>query len=83
MADAMLNEASLAYAESYPIEDEIVTAARDRGRELGCVPIGPAGAATLRVLAAAVGAPRRGRGRHRRRRLGPVPAARHGRRTAS
>ena len=56
MADAMLNEASLAYAESYPIEDAIVTAARDRGRELGCVPIGPAGAATLRVLAAAVGA---------------------------
>ena len=56
MADAMLNEASLAYAESFPVEDEIVIGARDRGRELGCVPIGPAGGATLRVLAAATGA---------------------------
>ena len=56
MADAMLNEASLAYAESFPVEDEIIIGARDRGRELGCVPIGPAGGATLRVLAAATGA---------------------------
>jgi predicted O-methyltransferase YrrM len=56
MADAMLNETSLAYAESFVPEDEIVAAARDRGRELGCVPIGPAGGAALRVLAAATGA---------------------------
>ena len=56
MADAMLNETSLSYAESFPAEDDITTAARDRARELGCVPIGPAGAATLRVLAAATGA---------------------------
>jgi predicted O-methyltransferase YrrM len=56
MADAMLNETSLSYAESYPIEDDIATAARERGRELGCVPIGPGGGATLRVLAAATGA---------------------------
>ena len=56
MADAMLNETSLSYAESFPVEDDVTTAARDRARELGCVPIGPAGAATLRVLAAATGA---------------------------
>jgi len=56
MADAMLNEASLSYAESFPIEDDITVAARDRARELGCVPIGAAGGATLRVLAAATSA---------------------------
>ncbi|MEP7178487.1 MAG: O-methyltransferase [Pseudonocardiales bacterium] len=56
MADAMLNGTSLTYAESFPIEDDAITAARDRARELGCVPIGPAGGATLRVLAAATGA---------------------------
>jgi predicted O-methyltransferase YrrM len=56
MVDAMLNETSLSYAESFVPEDEIVLAARDRARELGCTPIGPAGGATLRVLAAAAGA---------------------------
>ena len=56
MADAMLNEASLSYAESFAIEDDVITAARDRARELGCVPIGPAGGATLRLLADATGA---------------------------
>ena len=56
MADAMLNQNSLAYAESFPIESDIVTAARERGHELGCVPIGPAGGAALRVLAAATSA---------------------------
>jgi predicted O-methyltransferase YrrM len=56
MADAMLNETSLAYAESFLPEDDITAAARERGRELGCVPIGPAGGAALRVLAAATGA---------------------------
>src|SRR6476646_1845819 len=56
MADAMLNEASLAYAESFIGEDEIIGRARERARELGCTPIGPAGGATLRVLAAATGA---------------------------
>jgi predicted O-methyltransferase YrrM len=53
MADAMLNAPSLSYAESFAIEDDVIAAARDRGRELGCTPIGPAGGATLRVLAAA------------------------------
>jgi predicted O-methyltransferase YrrM len=53
MADAMLNEASLAYAESFQPENGIVTQARERGRELGCTPIGAAGGAALRVLASA------------------------------
>jgi predicted O-methyltransferase YrrM len=52
----MLNQASLTYAESFIPEDEVVLAARDRARELGCVPIGPAGGAVLRVLAAATSA---------------------------
>ena len=51
----MVNLASVAYAESYVAEDDVLLAARDRGRELGCTPIGPAGGATLRVLAAATG----------------------------
>jgi predicted O-methyltransferase YrrM len=53
MADAMLNEASLAYAESFQPEDEITAQARERGHELGCMPIGSAGGSALRVLAAA------------------------------
>jgi predicted O-methyltransferase YrrM len=53
MADAMLNETSLAYAESFVPETDVMAAARDRGRELGCTPIGPAGGALLRVLAVA------------------------------
>ncbi|MDP9118478.1 MAG: O-methyltransferase [Actinomycetota bacterium] len=56
MADAMLNEASLSYAESFLPEDEILLAARERAQELGCTPIGPAGGATLRLLAAATSA---------------------------
>ncbi len=50
-----MNQASVAYAESFPVEDDVVLGARDRARELGCVPIGPSGGATLRVLAAATG----------------------------
>jgi predicted O-methyltransferase YrrM len=56
VAEAMVNQASVAYAESFVAEDDIVLGARERARELGCVPIGPAGGATLRVLAAATGA---------------------------
>jgi predicted O-methyltransferase YrrM len=56
MADAMLNAASLSYAESFVVEDDVTQRARERGVELGCTPIGPAGGATLRVLAAATGA---------------------------
>ncbi|MCW2494306.1 O-methyltransferase [Jatrophihabitans sp.] len=56
MADAMLTESSLAYAESFAIESDLIADARERGHELGCVPIGPAGGATLRMLAVATGA---------------------------
>lgn len=56
MADAMLNQASLCFAESFAVEDDVMAGARDRARELGCVPIGRAGGATLRLLAAATGA---------------------------
>ena len=50
-----MNEASVSYAESFVVEDDIVLGARERARELGCVPIGAAGGAMLRVLAAATG----------------------------
>jgi predicted O-methyltransferase YrrM len=56
VAEAMVNEASVSYAESFVVEDDVVLGARERARELGCVPIGAAGGATLRVLAAATGA---------------------------
>jgi predicted O-methyltransferase YrrM len=56
MPDAMLNSASLSYAESFVPEDDVLLTARDRARELGCVPIGAAGGALLRVLAKAAGA---------------------------
>src|SRR6266480_6505947 len=56
MADAMLGTTILSYAESFQAEDEIVIGARARAAELGCVPIGPAGGATLRLLATAIGA---------------------------
>jgi predicted O-methyltransferase YrrM len=52
MADAYLSVSSLAYAENYIAEDEATAAARARSAELGCTPIGPAGGAALRVLAA-------------------------------
>jgi predicted O-methyltransferase YrrM len=53
MADAMLNKASLSYAESYLPEDDVLAQARERAAELGCVPIGAGGGAALRMLAAA------------------------------
>jgi predicted O-methyltransferase YrrM len=56
MAEAMLNQTSLAYAESFLPENDVIAAARERGRELGCTPIGPAGGAALRVLATATSA---------------------------
>jgi predicted O-methyltransferase YrrM len=56
VAEAMVNQSSVAYAESFVTEDDVLVGARERARELGCVPIGPAGGATLRVLAAATGA---------------------------
>ena len=52
----MVNQASVAYAESFVVEDDVIVGARERARELGCVPVGPSGGALLRVLAAATGA---------------------------
>jgi predicted O-methyltransferase YrrM len=46
--------ASWAYAEEFVAEDDVLTRARDRAVELGCVPIGNGGGAVLRVLAAAL-----------------------------
>lgn len=51
MAEAMVNQASVAFAETFAVEDEVIEGARARARELGCVPIGPGGGATLRLLA--------------------------------
>ena len=48
--------ASRAYAEAYLAEDAVLQAARRRGHELGCVPIGTGGGAALRFLAAATAA---------------------------
>jgi predicted O-methyltransferase YrrM len=48
--------ASRDYAEAYLTEDAVLQAARHRGDELGCVPIGPGGGAALRFLAAATNA---------------------------
>jgi predicted O-methyltransferase YrrM len=44
------------YVESFVTEDEILAAARERGQELGCIPIGPSGGAALRFLASALAA---------------------------
>lgn len=56
MPEAYLSVDSLTYTENFIAEDEVTAAARARGDELGCVPISPAGGATLRMLAALVGA---------------------------
>jgi predicted O-methyltransferase YrrM len=56
MPDAYLSGISLTYAENFISEDDVAQAARGRGLEMGCVPISPAGGATLRLLAAVSGA---------------------------
>jgi predicted O-methyltransferase YrrM len=56
MADAQLGSPSLTFVENWLSEDDVVLAARDRSTELGCEPIGPGAGATLRLLAAAIGA---------------------------
>ncbi|CCH28209.1 O-methyltransferase [Actinosynnema sp. NPDC047251] len=48
--DAPLRE----YVEGYLPEDAVITAARARGADLGCVPIGSGGGAALRFLTAAL-----------------------------
>jgi len=47
-----LKPTSWAYAEDFVGEDEVLAAARSRAKEVGVVPIGPGGGATLRFLAA-------------------------------
>ncbi|MGH4012245.1 MAG: O-methyltransferase [Pseudonocardiaceae bacterium] len=54
--DAMPSDAVRRYVESFVTEDEAIAAARERGQELGCTPIGPAGGCALRFLAGALGA---------------------------
>jgi predicted O-methyltransferase YrrM len=44
------------YAEAYVAEDSVLTDARARARDVGCVPIHPGGGAALRLLAAVLGA---------------------------
>ena len=53
MSDLTALLASREYAESYLAEDPVLQAARTRGVELGCTPIGPGAGAALRFLAAA------------------------------
>ena len=47
---------SRSYAEFFVPENDVVLAARSRGADLGCVPIGSGGAAALTFLASAIGA---------------------------
>jgi predicted O-methyltransferase YrrM len=42
------------YVSGYLVEDEVLAAARTRGRELGCPPVSGAGGAALRFLATAL-----------------------------
>ncbi|MQA16798.1 MAG: methyltransferase [Pseudonocardiaceae bacterium] len=44
------------YVEGYLVEDEVLATARERGGQLGCVPVEPGGGATLRFLASALSA---------------------------
>jgi predicted O-methyltransferase YrrM len=47
-----LKPTSWAYAEDFVSEDDVLASARSRAKEVGVVPIGPGGGATLRFLAA-------------------------------
>ncbi|MDQ1626466.1 MAG: hypothetical protein QOI54_210 [Actinomycetota bacterium] len=49
-------QASWDYAEDFIAEDEVLTTARAKGEELGCVPVLPGAGSALRLLAASVGA---------------------------
>ncbi|AKT51377.1 O-methyltransferase [Arsenicicoccus sp. oral taxon 190] len=48
--------ASWAYAEEFVAESPVAERARERGHQLGCIPVLPGAAATLRLLAAALDA---------------------------
>jgi len=56
MAAEYLTESSQEYAAQYLTEDDVIAAARARGKELGCTPIGPSGGAVLRLVAHVLGA---------------------------
>jgi len=49
-------QSSWTYAEEFVPEDEVLSTARAKGTELGCVPVLPGAGAALRLLAAAAGA---------------------------
>jgi predicted O-methyltransferase YrrM len=49
-------QATWQYAETFVEEDPVLTDARARAAELGCVPIGPGAGSALRLLAAALDA---------------------------
>lgn len=53
---AITTSASLAFAEAYVPEDSHLAAARQRGVEIGAVPIGAASGAALQFLASVIGA---------------------------
>ena len=53
---AALDPASLAFVSAYVPEDDALLAARARGSELGCTPVGVGTGPLLRLLAAAIGA---------------------------
>jgi predicted O-methyltransferase YrrM len=55
-APALSGSAVREYLDSFVTEDGLLAAARERGQELGCTPIGPAGGAALRFLAGALAA---------------------------
>ncbi len=48
--------ASWRYAEDFAPESDVIEAARRRGEELGCTPVGPGAGAALRMLAATAAA---------------------------
>jgi len=48
--------ASWRYAEDFTPESDVIEAARRRGEELGCTPVGPGAGAALRMLAATAAA---------------------------
>ena len=49
-------QSSWSYAEEFIAEDAVLTTAREKAAELGCVPVEPGAGAVLRLLAATVGA---------------------------
>jgi predicted O-methyltransferase YrrM len=53
---AAISPQSWVYAEGFLEEEPAIVSARQRGQEVGAVPIGPGGGASLRMLAAAIAA---------------------------